>query len=33
VFTPHGVETSVDATGQTAKLLLCEPPFSSSKFR
>jgi hypothetical protein len=33
VFRPHGVETSVDATGQAAKLLLCEPPFPTSKFR
>jgi hypothetical protein len=27
------VQASVDAAGQTAELLLCEPPFFSSKFR
>ena len=27
------VETSVDAAGQAAELLFCEPPFFSSKFR
>ena len=27
------VQTSVDAVGQAAELLFCEPPFFSSKFR
>lgn len=30
---PDFVETSVDAVGQAVELLLCEPPFFSSKFR
>jgi len=33
LFFPNFVETTVDALGQSAKLLFCESPFFSSKFR
>ena len=33
LFGPNGVEATVDAAGQAAELLLCEPPFCSSTFR
>jgi hypothetical protein len=33
LFGPNGVETTVDATGQPAELLLCESPFCMSTSR
>jgi hypothetical protein len=33
LFRPDGVEAAVDAVGESAELLLREPPFFSAKFR
>jgi hypothetical protein len=33
LFGPDGVETTIDATGQPAELLLGESPFCMSTFR
>jgi len=33
LFRPDGVQAAVDAVGESAELLLREPPFFSSKFR
>ena len=33
LFVTNFVQASVDAVGQSAELLFCEPPFFSSKFR
>ena len=33
LFVPDGVEAAIDAACESPELLLCEPPFFSSKFR